>query len=248
MSDFWAAQTKKYGLRKDQLQHIIRQQGVLTQISQQKELKSKRKVVKKHRVWASGAGRQTPFPQLLSDLKVWLSLSEFLSRLQVAANKARTDSAAPEISSLRKQELLLEAKNLEARKQKILSRPEYKKKEVKKLIQWLDAKYVSAKLVSTISQTETGTRCMLTWQEFDHPWSQQLGLSGDTGSEYLPGKRVGKLIDPACGYYVLDFMEMEIRLFRGEWLSEHPDQMYLSWLLASLSGGSAGSSEEEGPG
>ena len=72
MSDFWSAQKKKYGLSKDQLQRILKQQGVL----------------------------------------------------------------------------LLEAQNLETRKQKVLSKTEYKKKQARQLIQWLDAKFVSAELVS----------------------------------------------------------------------------------------------------
>ena len=38
---------------------------------------------------------------------------------------------------------------------------------MKKLIPWLDAKYVSAELVSTTSHSETQKKCMLS-QEFDY--------------------------------------------------------------------------------
>ena len=57
---------------------------------------------------------------------------------------------------------------MESKKQAILSKKNHLKKVQNQLIAWLDAKYVSAELVSTISSTETQTRCMLTWQEFDH--------------------------------------------------------------------------------
>ena len=101
LSDFWAAQKKKHGLRKHQLQHILKKQGVLAQITKQKVDKSKLKVVKKHRARASESGRKVPFPQLISELKLWLSLerpfghrdskadlmSEFLARLQVQPTK-----------------------------------------------------------------------------------------------------------------------------------------------------------------
>ena len=115
-------------------------------------------------------------------MKAWLSLercfghrigkadlsAEYLSRLQLEANKHKKASEASDISALKRQDLLLEAQKMESKKQAVLSRKNHLKKVQSQLIAWLDAKYVSAELVSTISSTETQTRCMLTWQEFDH--------------------------------------------------------------------------------
>ena len=72
---------------------------------------------------------------------------------------------------------------MESKKQAVLSRKNHLKKVQSQLIAWLDAKYVSAELVSTISSTETQTRCMLTWQEFDHSlWPATLA-SAETLAE-----------------------------------------------------------------
>ena len=68
---------------------------------------------------------------------------------------------------MQKGELLHEASERLQRKSKLLEKPGYKKSQVRRLIGWLGAKYVSAELVTNISETESKTRCLLTWQEFD---------------------------------------------------------------------------------
>ena len=87
-------------------------------------------------------------------------------------------------------------------------------------------------------------------------WSPAYDSLTEEVQEAIPlQERVGKLIDlqfqlpqransafqpvgsNACGFYVLSFIVMEIRLFGGDWLSEHPDQMHLSWKQRPPNGG-----------
>ena len=54
------------------------------------------------------------------------------------------------------------------RKAKLLKSASYRKSEKAQLVKWLGAKYLTTELVANISAAETMTRCLLTWQEFDH--------------------------------------------------------------------------------
>ena len=182
LEELWDAQAKKYGLRKDQLRHIFSQHQKYQQLQKQKPLSGLRQRQKSFRTRAQGAGRKVPYPHIIKSMKAWLSLercfghrigkadlsAEYLSRLQLEANKLTKTSEASDISALKRQDLLLEAQKMESKKQAVLSKKNHLKKVQNQLIAWLDAKYVSAELVSTISSAETQTRCMLTWQEFDH--------------------------------------------------------------------------------
>ena len=116
-----------------------------------------RRAQKSFRTRAKGAGRKIPFPQIIKSMKAWLSLersfghrigkadlsAEYLSRLQLEANKLRSASEASDISGLKKQDLLLEAQKMETKKQMVLKSRNHLKKLQNQLIAWLEAKYVS---------------------------------------------------------------------------------------------------------
>ena len=111
LEDFWDAQAKKYGLRKDQLRHIFSQHQKYQQLQKQKPLSGLRKRQKSFRTRAQGAGRKVPYPHIIKSMKAWLSLercfghrigkadlsAEYLSRLQLEANNLKKASEASDI-------------------------------------------------------------------------------------------------------------------------------------------------------
>lgn len=157
---------------------------------------SKRKIEKNKRIRAKGAGRKVPFPEIIAELKQWLSieracghriskvdpLAEFLSHLQKKAIDLRKQAEDPNISPFIKAQPLSSAVEREHRKEKLLKSQNYRKSQRDKLAQWVGAKFMSSELVANISATEAQTRCMLTWQEFDYT----LWLATCSSEETLP--------------------------------------------------------------
>ena len=181
--DFWKAMVRRYGLTKQQLMSMLSKKEHWFQLSkQQPKLKGLRKQEKTSRKRAFGAGRKVPFSDIIAGMRQWLSVeracghsiakadlaAEYLARLQLSAEKLKEEAEhSKALTPLQKGELLHEASERLQRKSKLLEKPGYKKSFVRKLIDWLGAKYVSAELVTNISETESKTRCLLTWQEFD---------------------------------------------------------------------------------
>ena len=181
--DFWKAMVRRYGLTKQQLMSMLSKKEHWHQLSkQQPKLKGLRKREKTGRKRSLGAGRKVPFPDIVAGMKQWLSIeracghsiskadlaAEYLARLQLSAEKLKEQAEhSKALTPLQKGELIHEASERLQRKSKLLGKLNYKKSQVRRLIDWLGAKYVSADLVTNISETESKTRCLLTWQEFD---------------------------------------------------------------------------------
>ena len=149
---------------------------------QQPKLKGLRKQEKTCRKRSFGAARKVPFSDIIAGMRQWLSVeracghtiakadlaAEYLARLQLSAEKLKEEAEhSKALTPLQKGELLHEASERLQGKSKLLEQPGYKKSQVRRLIGWLGARYVSAELVTNISETESKTRCLLTWQEFD---------------------------------------------------------------------------------
>ena len=178
--DFWRAMVAKFSLSKRQLSHILSKRDKLRDVVKLKVAKKPKTRTK--RVRHSGAGRKAPFPEVLSQLRQWLSLeracghtmaksdlvAEFILRLRASAAGLRmTARDKTELSPLQAQELLQQASDREARAEKLSASPVYRKSQAVKLLRWLGAKYTTTELVSNISPLEAEVRCKLTWQEFD---------------------------------------------------------------------------------
>ena len=95
-------------------------------------------------------------------------MAEHMGRLQLTANEFRNKASAKDITALQRAELLKESSDREERKSKIIENQPYRKTNSRRLVGWLDAKYMAAELVTNISATEAETRTKLTWQGFDH--------------------------------------------------------------------------------
>ena len=181
-NDFWKAQVRKYGLSRRSLQHILRKKLSWKQLTEQPQLKNRRRRERTGRTRAKGAGRKVPFADIISGLRQWLSieracghyiakadlLAEFMARLQSSANALTLRAEDPDLSKLEKGDLLLEAQTRSARKGRLNQSQAYRKTMKNQLIRWLDAKYMASELVSSISATEERVRIMLTWQQFDY--------------------------------------------------------------------------------
>ena len=179
-ADFWKAQVAKYGMSKQSLKDMLSKAEAWEGLAK-RPLAAARKREPLKRVRHAGGGRKVPYPELMSQLKTWLSLEracghtigkadllhEFLAKLQHSATCLRQESRKPDLSLLQKGELLREAEDREARKSKLLRSKLYQQSFKEKLVRWIGAKYMTSELVTTISELEAKTRCMLTWQEFD---------------------------------------------------------------------------------
>eukprot|EP00438_Fugacium_kawagutii_P023501 Skav201510 [mRNA] locus=scaffold1154:403000:409629:+ [translate_table: standard] len=181
LQDYWRAQCRRYGLPKRSLQHILFHKDHWQKLVSQPPIGSNVKS-KKPRIRAQGGGRKVPFPQIISDLRTWLSLertlghtiskadlcTEFCARLQLKANQLRHKASQKDVEPLQQGMWLSEAEAMELKKHSIQSKKKCRDKIKTQLVRWIGAKYMATELVSTISQTEAQTRCLLTWQGFDH--------------------------------------------------------------------------------
>ena len=71
------------------------------------------------------------------------------------------------LSPLQRAEKILAAKSREDRAEAVSAKRTYGKSFTEKLVKWIGAKFVTAEVVSNISELEAEVRCKLTWQEFD---------------------------------------------------------------------------------
>ena len=182
LQDFWKEQSKKYGITKKQLSHMLANYESYKDVVSQKKLKNLRKQERSKRKRAEGGGRKIAFPDIISSMKQWLSLeracgntiskqdlmAEYMARLQATANELRNKASAKDITALQRAELLRDSTDREERKTKLLENYGYRKTNSFRLVGWLDAKYMATELATNISATEAQTRIKLTWQEFDH--------------------------------------------------------------------------------
>ena len=189
---FWRDMSKRYGMRSDQLREILRRADEWKPLSQKPLAEGSSKNKRRRR--KAGAGRKTPFQDLLPAFKTWLSLerasshtitktdvlAEFLCRLRQSAKKLQDEAVKPGLSALQKQELLQEAKVREERAQKLVETKTYKRSFTEKLLKWIGAKWTTSEVVSNISTLETKVRCQLTWQEFDKTlWLASLATQAE---------------------------------------------------------------------
>ena len=135
----------------------------------------------KRRKRLSGAGRKVPFPQEVAQLNQWLEieracghtvgksdlLREFCTILRAKAEHLRKEAKSALLSPLQKAEKILEAKSREDRAQAVSAKKTYARSFTERLVKWIGAKFITAEVVSNISELEAEVRCKLTWQEFD---------------------------------------------------------------------------------
>ena len=94
-------------------------------------------------------------------------LREFCTILRANAEQLRTEATKALLSPLQRAEKILAAKSREDRAEAVSAKRTYGKSFTEKLVKWIGAKFVTAEVVSNISELEAEVRCKLTWQEFD---------------------------------------------------------------------------------
>ena len=87
--------------------------------------------------------------------------------LRAQAEHLRKEAKSALVSPLQKAEKILEAKSREDRAQAVSAKKTYARSFTERLVKWIGAKFITAEVVSNISELEAEVRCKLTWQEFD---------------------------------------------------------------------------------
>ena len=179
VASYWKAMEQRTGLSRRQLKHFL---GTANKLQETAELPLKKFNTKnRRRKRLSGAGRKMPFPEEVAQLKPWLELEracghtvgksdllrEFCAILRVTAQHLRDEAKNALLSPLQKAEKILAAKSREDRAEAVSAKRTYGKSFVERLIKWIGAKFITAEVVSNISELEAEVRCKLTWQEFD---------------------------------------------------------------------------------
>ena len=179
LASYWKAMIERTGLSRRQLKHLLATAQHLQEVAQQPLRKFNSKNKRRKRL--SGAGRKVPFPQEVAQLKQWLEieracghtvgksdlLREFCTILRAQAEKLRKEASSSLLSPLQKAEKILEAKSREDRAEAVSAKKTYGKTFTERLVKWIGAKFITAEVVSNISELEAEVRCKLTWQEFD---------------------------------------------------------------------------------
>ena len=179
LASYWKAMVERTGLSKRQLAHWQSTAKQLEERANKPLLRGNSKNKRRKRL--SGAGRKVPFPQEVAQLKQWLEveracghtvgkadlLREFCTILRAKAEHLRKEATSALLSPLQKAEKILQAKNREERAQAVSAKKTYGKTFTERLVKWIGAKFITAEVVSNISELEAEVRCKLTWQEFD---------------------------------------------------------------------------------
>ena len=179
LASYWKAMEQRTGLSRRQLKHFL---GTAKKLQETAELPLKKFNTKnRRRKRLSGAGRKVPFPEEVAQLKQWLEveracghtvgksdlLREFCTILRATAQHLRDEAKNALLSPLQKAEKILAAKTREERAEAVSAKRTYAKSFTERLVKWIGAKFITAEVVSNISELEAEVRCKLTWQEFD---------------------------------------------------------------------------------
>ena len=179
LASYWKAMTERTGLSRRQLKHLLATAQQLQEVAKQPLRKFSSKNKRRKRL--SGAGRKVPFPEEIAQLKQWLEieracghtvgksdlLREFCTILRAQAEHLRKEAKSALQSPLQKAEKILAAKSREDRAEAVSAKKTYARSFTERLVKWIGAKFITAEVVSNISELEAEVRCKLTWQEFD---------------------------------------------------------------------------------
>ena len=174
LASYWKAMVERSGLSRRQLKHLLGTAKRLKEIAEQPLRRYNTKNRRRKRL--SGAGRKVPFPQEVAQLKQWLEveracghtvgksdlLREFCTILRAKAEHLRKEAKSALLSPLQKAEKILEAKSREDRAQAVSAKKTYAKTFTERLVKWIGAMFITAEVVSNISELEAEVRCKLT--------------------------------------------------------------------------------------